>query len=115
MDMNTTLLALASDARLASVPVCDVLNALNLTTSTGLVGFIKGCRIAAIQNMNVLCNIDDVYIINGKRLVIGNPCYVGATGRLNIWQDTIVVAKADKAIAAEIIGDDAIKYAIYRD
>lgn len=113
--MNTTLLALASDARLASVSVCDVLNALNLTTSTGLVSFIKGCRIVAIQNMNVLCNIDDVYVINDKRLVVGNPCYVGITGRLNIWQDTIVVAKADKAIAAEIIGDDAIKYAIYRD
>lgn len=115
MNIINAILCLASDARLASVPVCDVLNALNLTTSTGLVGFIKGCRIAAIQNMNVLCNIDDVYVVNGKRVVVGNPCYIGATGRLNIWQDTIIVAKADRAIAAEIIGDDAIKYAIYRD
>lgn len=115
MDMNTTLLALASDARLASVPVCDVLDALNTTTSTGLVSFIKGNRFVAIQNMNVLCSVDDVYTVNGKRLVIGNPCFVNAFGRLNIWQNTLVVAKADKAIVTEIIGNDAVKYAIYRD
>lgn len=115
MDINTTLLALASDARLASVPVRDVINALNTTTSTNLVSFVKGSHIVAIQNMNVLCSFDDIYTVDDKRIAIGNPCFVNAFGRLNIWQDTIVVATANKAIVAEVIGNDAVKYAIYRD
>ena len=115
MDINTTLLALASDARLASIPVRDVINALNTTTSTNLISFVKGNRFIAIHNMNILCSIDDIYTVNGKRIAIGNPCFVNALGRLNVWKNTIVVATANKAIVTEIIGDDAIKNAIYRD
>ena len=42
MDINTTLLALASDVRLARVSVYDVINALDITTSTGVTIVIKG-------------------------------------------------------------------------
>lgn len=113
--MNTVLLALASDARLAHVPMCDVINALNTTTSTGFASFITEYSITAIHNMNVLCSINDIYTINDMRVAIGNPCFVGATGKLNICQKTIVVAPANRAIATEIVSDDAIKNAIYRD
>ena len=114
MDINTTLLALASDTRLARVPMYDVINALNVTTSTGVTSVIKGNHFIAVRDMNILCNIDDVYTVNGKRVVIGNPCFVNALGRLNIWKNTIAVATANKAIVAEIIGDDAINNALYR-
>lgn len=115
MDINTTLFALASDARLAHVPVYNVINALNNTTSTGSISIIKGNRSIMIQNLNVLCTINDVYTVNGKRLVVGNPCFVNAFGRLNIWQNTIAVAKANRAIVTEIIGNDAIENALYRE
>lgn len=115
MDTKTALLALASDARLAHIPVCDVLDALNTTTSTGFASFITSYSILAIQNMNVLCSVNDIYVVNDMRVAIGNPCFVGATGRLNICQKTIIVAPAETAIATEIVSDDAIKNAIYRD
>lgn len=116
MDINTTLLALSLDTRLAHVPMYDVINALDTTTSTGLISIIKGNRsITIIRNLNVLCTINDAYTVNGKRVVIGNPCFVDAFGRLNIWQNTIAVAEANKAIVAEIIGNDAIENALYRD
>lgn len=115
MDMNTTLLVLASDARLASVPVCDVIDALSTTMDFGFTSIIKGNPIIAIPNMNVLCSRNDIHIIDGKFLAIGNPCYVGATGILNVWKDTIVVSKASRAILTETIGDDATKKVIYRD
>ena len=114
MDIHTGLLALAADARLARVPVYDVINALDITTSTGVISVIKGNHFIAIRDMNILCNIDDVYTVNGKRVVIGNPCFVNSLGRLNIWKNTIAVATANKAIVAEIIGDDAINNALYR-
>lgn len=115
MDMNTTLLALASDARLASVPVCDVLDALNTTTDLGFTSIIKGNPIVVTRNAKVLCSTNDIYVVDDKFLAIGNPCYVGATGRLNVWKNTIAVAKASRAILIETLGDDAIKNVIYRD
>lgn len=114
MDINTTLLALASDARLAHVPVYDVINALDVTTTTGFTSIVKGNRFIAIHNMNILCSIDDIYTVNNKRIVIGNPCFVNSLGRLNVWKNTIAIATANKAIVAEIIGDDAINNALYR-
>lgn len=115
MDIKTALLVLASDARLASVPVCDVLDALNTTTNTGFPTFITKYSILAIHNMNVLCSINNIYVINEMRVAIGNPCYIGATGRLNVWRNTIIVADANTAIPIEIVDADAIKNAIYRD
>lgn len=114
MDMNTTLLALASDARLASVPVCDVLDALNTTMDLGFTSIIKGNSNIALPNMKVLCSRNDIHVVDDKFLAIGNPCYIGATGILNVWKNTIVVAKASRAILIETIGDDA-KNVIYRD
>ena len=75
---------------------------------------LKAIIFIAVRNMNILCNIDDVYTVNGKRVVIGNPCFVNALGRLNVWKNTIAIATANKAIVAEIIGDDAINNALYR-
>ena len=114
MEINTTLLALASDARLASVPVCDVLDALNTTMDFGFTSIIKGDSTIVIPNMKVLCNRNDIYVVDGKFLAIGNPCYVGTAGMLNVWKNTIVVSKASRAILIETIGDDA-KNVIYRD
>lgn len=114
MDINTTLFALASDARLAHVPVYDVINALNATTSTGSISIIKGNRSIRIQNLNVLCTVNDAYTVNGKRIVVGNPCFVNNSGRLNIYRHTIAVAEANKAVVAEIIGNDVIENALYR-
>ena len=115
MDINTTLLALASDARLASIPVYDVLNALETTTDTGFTTFITKPSIIPIHRLNVLCSIKNIYTINDTRIAIGNPCFVHASGRLHIYQNTIVVAEANTAIPIEIISDDVIKNAIYHD
>lgn len=115
MDINTALLALASDARLAHVPVYYVLSALEITTSIGFPTFITKPSIIPIHRLNVLCSIKDIYTINDTRIAIGNPCFVHASGRLHICQNTIVVAEANIAIPIEIISDDAIKNAIYRD
>lgn len=115
MDMNTVLLALASDARLASVPVRDVLNAVKTTATIGITTFITAYRSIAVHNMNVLCSVKDIYTINGTRVAIGNPCFVSPFGKLHICQNTIVAAEATRAIAVEIVSDNAIKNAIYRD
>lgn len=115
MDMNSFLLTLASDARLASVPMCDVLDALNTTTDLGFTSIIKGNPAIALPNTKVLCSRNDIYVVDGKFLAVGSPCYVGATGRLNVWKDTIVVSKASRAILIETISGDAIKNVIYRD
>ena len=65
--------------------------------------------------MKVLCNISGIYVVNGKHIAVGNPCYIGATGKLNVWRKTIAIAKADKAIVTEIVGDDILENVICRD
>ena len=115
MNINTALLALASDARLAHIPVRDVINALEVTTDTGIPMFITKPSILPIHRLNVLCSINDIYTINDTRVAIGNPCYVSPNGRLHICQKTIIVSEANTAIPIEIVSDDAIKNAIYRD
>ena len=115
MDMNITLLALASDARLADISVLDVVDALDVAKNLGFSSIIKGNHFLAIANMKILCSISDIYVVNGKHIAVGNPCYIGATGRLNVWRKTIAVAKADRAIVTEIVGDDITENAICRD
>lgn len=115
MNIVNTILCLASDARLGDIPVLDVLNALDIARNLGFSSIIKGNRLLAIPNMKILCDISDIYVVDGKHIAIGNPCYIGATGRLNVWRKTIAIAKADRAIVTEIVDNDIIENAICRD
>ena len=100
-----------------NVPVLDVVNGINRAIDTGFTTVIAGNKNWAVSNpdWHIFANVDDVVCINGHKYVVGTPCYIGATDRLNIMQKTVVIGTVNKAWFYETVGDEIFEDAIYRD
>lgn len=106
--MNTTeiLLSLTHDVRLHGVVVNKVLNALRSKHTTRVVGTCVAC---SNPDWYIVCTKNDIY---GDKC-IGNPCYKGATGMLNLFPNTVVIGNAKLALIDK--GDWKEEDIIYRD
>lgn len=100
-----------------NVPVVSVVNGINRVANTDITTVIAGNKNWAVCNPDwrILACVDDVVELNGKKYVIGTPCYLGATDRLNIMQKTVVIGTVDKAWFYETLGGEIFEDTIYRD
>lgn len=91
MNITKILLSLSHDVRLRGVSVNKVLNALHSNVTTRVVGTCIAC---SNPDWYIICTDKDIY---GDKC-IGYPCYEGATGKLNVFQKTIVIGSANLAL-----------------
>lgn len=91
MNITKILLSLSHDVRLRDVSVNKVLNALRSNVTTRVVGTYVAC---SNPDWYIICTNNDIY---GDKC-IGYPCYEGATGKLNVFQKTIVIGNANLAL-----------------
>lgn len=106
MNTNEILLHLSQDVRLHGVPVTKVLNALRSKYTTRVIGTCVAC---SNPDWYIICTDNDIY---GDKC-IGYPCYEGATGKLNVFQKTLVIGSANLALINRGNWKDAD--VIYRD
>lgn len=99
------------------VPVVNVVNGINRAVNTDITTVIAGNKNWAVCNPDwrILADVDDVVELNGKKYIIGTPCYLGATDRLNIMQKTVVIGTIDKTWFYETLDGEIFEDAIYRD
>lgn len=115
--IQDVILHLSKNNLFNNVHVTAVVNGINRAIDTGFTTVIAGNKNYAVSNPDwrILADIDDVVCINGRKYVIGIPCYMGATDKLNIMQKTVVIGIVDKAWFYETIGGEVFEDAIYRD
>lgn len=91
MNITKILLNLSHDVRLHDVGANKVLNALRRNVTTRVVGTCVAC---SNPDWYIICTNNDIY----DNKCIGYPCYKSATGKLNVFQKTIVIGSANLAL-----------------
>ena len=113
--MNTiqeVIMKLSSDVLLANAKVSNVIDSIVDTCNTGNTWVIAGSNYIALKNNDWFIGDKYHFIINNRHIIIGNPCYISASGVLNIFNKRLVVCDDSTPIIDDSYTWNAV---IYRD
>lgn len=109
--MNTiqeVIMCLSKDVLLAKAKVSNVIDSIINTCNTGDVWLIAGSDNIAYENQEWFVGDKYRFTINNKHIIVGNPCYISATGVLNIFNKHLVVCDDSTPIIDDSIDWNAI-------